>query len=119
MDPAGAGAVLFILFFFVLGAAMVAGIVFWILKIVEVARIPSYQFQAAGTEQLPWVLVVVLAGIIGALIWQFAKRSDVLAAAGWRPSAPPGWYPEPGGPGLRWWDGFGWTEHRHAPPGPV
>jgi Protein of unknown function (DUF2510) len=21
----------------------------------------------------------------------------------------PGWYPDPGGPGMRWWDGNGWT----------
>jgi hypothetical protein len=24
---------------------------------------------------------------------------------------PAGWYPDPGGAGLRWWDGDGWTEH--------
>lgn len=112
-----AGVVLIVLFFVVVSAAVVGGVVFWILKIVEVARIPGYQFQAAGTDQLPWVLVVVLAGIIGALIWHFAKRKDVLAAAGWLPSAPPGWYPEPGGYALRWWDGARWTEHRHPPPG--
>lgn len=23
---------------------------------------------------------------------------------------PPGWYPDPGGGGLRWWDGWAWTE---------
>ena len=23
---------------------------------------------------------------------------------------PPGWYPDPGGVGLRWWDGWAWTE---------
>lgn len=27
------------------------------------------------------------------------------------PSWPPGWYPDPTGPGLRWWDGNRWTEH--------
>jgi hypothetical protein len=24
---------------------------------------------------------------------------------------PAGWYPDPGGAGLRWWNGDGWTEH--------
>jgi hypothetical protein len=27
------------------------------------------------------------------------------------PSPPPGWYQDPSGPGLRWWDGTRWTEH--------
>jgi Protein of unknown function (DUF2510) len=27
---------------------------------------------------------------------------------------PPGWYPDPTGPGLRWWDGYRWTEHAQA-----
>lgn len=95
MDAVGAS--LLVVLIVIVGAAGIAGFVFWILKIVEVARIPGYQFQAAGTDQLPWVLVVVLAGIVGALIWQLAKRNDVLAAVGWLPRAPPGWYPEPGG----------------------
>ncbi|MGY2085276.1 DUF2510 domain-containing protein [Blastococcus sp. SYSU DS0539] len=38
-----------------------------------------------------------------------------------RPAPPSGWYPDPGGgPGTRWWDGQGWTEHvqQAAPPPP-
>jgi hypothetical protein len=27
------------------------------------------------------------------------------------PLAPAGWYPDPGGPGERWWDGVGWSPH--------
>ncbi len=117
MDSVGLGFLVLLLVVIFGGAAVVGGIVFWIVKLVEVLRIPDHQYQAAGTEQLTWVLVVVLAGIVGALIWQFAKRSDVLAAAGWPPPPPAGWYPEPGGQALRWWDGTGWTEHRHLPPG--
>jgi|GEM_PF-2005075 len=30
-------------------------------------------------------------------------------------SPPPGWYPDPGGTGHRWWDGAGWTSHQHVP----
>jgi hypothetical protein len=29
-----------------------------------------------------------------------------------QPSPPPGWYQDPSGPGLRWWDGAQWTEHQ-------
>lgn len=59
----------------------IAAITFWIFMVVEVARIPDEQFRAAGTEKTVWVLVVVLAHIIGALIWRFAKRRDVRAAS--------------------------------------
>jgi Protein of unknown function (DUF2510) len=27
---------------------------------------------------------------------------------------PAGWYDDPSGPGLRWWDGDQWTEHVHS-----
>lgn len=104
--------------FFFLGfiALWVFTLVFWIVKIVEVAGIPDHQYKAAQTDKVAWVLIVVLAGIIGALIWQFAKRDEVLRMAGVLPPPPPGWYPEPGNDGLRWWDGTRWTEHRSAGP---
>jgi hypothetical protein len=36
-----------------------------------------------------------------------------------QPSPPTGWYQDPTGPGLRWWDGTRWTEHQqHAAPLP-
>lgn len=82
--------------------------VFWVLKIVEVARIPDSQYRAAGTDKLTWVLIVVIAGIIGALIWQIAKRNEVVAAAGVIPPPPPGWHPEPGTGTTPWWDGSRW-----------
>jgi hypothetical protein len=107
------GPAIFFLGFFGLA---ILGFVFWIVKIVEVAGIPDHQFRAAGTEKLTWILIVALAGWIGALIWQLAKRNDVLAMAGALPPPPPGWYPEPGTYGQRWWDGTRWTEHRHSPP---
>ena len=104
----------FVLCFFGL---WVFAIVFWIMKIVEIARIPEDQFRAAHSEKVSWILIVVLAGVIGAVIWQFAKRDAVLAAQ--RPMLPPpaGWYPDPGGGGMRWWDGNRWAESQNPPPG--
>jgi hypothetical protein len=95
-----------------------AAVVFWILAIVEVAKIPDWQFKAARSEKIVWLLIVVLLGIIGALIWFLAKRSDVQAAAQRIPTPPPGWYPEPGAGSLRWWDGVRWSDVRHFPPPP-
>jgi hypothetical protein len=103
-------------FFLGFFAVSMLGLVFWVIKIVEITTIPDPQFKAARTEKLTWILIVVLAGWIGALIWQLAKRNDVLAMAGAVPLPPPGWYPEAGTGAMRWWDGTRWTEHRHTGP---
>ena len=108
--------IFFSVFFLGFVAVWVLGLVFWIMKIVEITSIPDHQFKAARTEKLTWILIVVLTGWIGALIWQLAKRNDVLAMAGVSPLPPPGWYPEQGTSAMRWWDGMGWTEHRHTGP---
>ncbi len=112
---------LFGLFFF--GIAIGATI-FWIITVLEVARLPEPWFRAGGTDKQTWVLVVALTGVIGALVWRFSKREEVLAAGPYAAQLPPppliagppaGWVPEsPGGP-LRWWDGVRWTEHRPPP----
>src|SRR4051812_9101245 len=110
---------------------MIAGLVFWIMKIVEVCQIPDQQYRIAGTDKTVWVLVVILAGWIGALIWQFAKREHVLGAAhlvgapGFGPVAlpgptaapPPGWYPEPGTGWFAFGAGRGGPGARQPPQG--
>lgn len=95
------------------------GAVYWIVAIIEVAQTPGWQFNAVGSDKTVWLLIVVFLGIIGALIWLFAKRSAVQAAARSIPPPPAGWYPEPGMGSLRWWDGVRWSDARHFPPPPA
>ena len=49
------------------------------------------------------------------MLWQDVGMSQY---SGY-PGAPPGWYPDPaGGSGLRWWDGYAWTEATVLPERP-
>jgi hypothetical protein len=100
-------------------AIWVAAFVVWIVVIVEVAKIPDAQFRASGSEKIVWLLIVLLGGIIGSLVWLFAKREEVRRSSGTLPPPPPGWYPEAGSGTLRWWDGVRWTDARHFPPPPA
>lgn len=111
-----AAPVLAIPFFLLFLGLWAAAVVFWVVKIVEVCRLPEHQYRAANTEKTTWVLVVVLVGLIGAFVWQFAKRDDVVRAAGRLPGAPPGWYPDPYTGAPRFWDGVRWGPAAPTPP---
>lgn len=113
----GAIELVFVLFFLVFG---VGGTAAWIIALVEIVKYPEHVFRMAGKEKTTWILVVVLAGFIGAIVWWFGPRKDVLAVATGNPGdpyghaafrgPPPGWYQDPSGTGGQaWWDGQRWT----------
>lgn len=106
---------IFILFLVAFWTVLLGGTVWWIIAIVEVAKIPEHQYRAAGTEKLTWVLIVALLQLVGTIIWYAAKRRQVLAAAGALPPPPAGWYPDPGSGAMRWWDGYRWIDPPQPP----
>jgi TctA family transporter len=64
---AGLIPLLFILF---MAAVVIASLVLWIWMLVDCATKESGQ----GNDKIIWILVIVLTGVIGALIYLFARR---------------------------------------------
>ena len=65
------------IFFLAMMAVGIVGMVFWIVALIEVAKVPDDAFRAAGTEKLTWLLVVALVGWIGALIYWFGTGQQL------------------------------------------
>lgn len=89
MDQSGM-AVLLILFVLL----AIVGMVLWIWALVDVVRVPDDSMFKAGNK-LIWVLVVVLAGFIGAIVYLIVGKP----APGARPVTPGGASVPPPPPG--------------------
>ena len=62
----------------------IAAFVFWVWAIVDVVKVPDDSYFRAGNK-LVWVLVIVLTGVVGALIYLVVGRP----APGSRPGGMP------------------------------
>lgn len=71
-----------------------AAVVFWIWAIVDVVKVPDDSMFKAGNK-LIWVLVIVLAGVIGAIIYFVVGRPEPGAQAAGRASFDPNQPPPP------------------------
>ena len=78
MEPPFVAPAFFMLFMLVIVVLGVGSFVVWIWTLVDVVKVPSDDRFRTG-NQLTWVLVVVLAGIIGSIIYLIVGRP------------PPGW----------------------------
>lgn len=81
-------------FFLVFGVFAVAGLILWIWALVDAIRVPDESMFQSG-NRLIWVIVIVLTGFIGAIIYLVVGRpTDAVRARGPIPrSVPP---PPPG-----------------------
>jgi hypothetical protein len=70
-----------LIFVLTLGLAL-GSVVFWIVRLVEICRIPADTYRAGGSEKVIWIVVVVLGGVLGALAWHFSRRHRVLTSTG-------------------------------------
>jgi hypothetical protein len=56
-----------------------AGFVFWIWALVDAARRPQRQWATAGKSQALWLVVIVLLGWLGALLYCLIARPALIA----------------------------------------
>ena len=85
--------------------------IYWLVAIFQVADLPAWQYWLAGSDKAAWVCIVVCLPILGALVWHFWKRADVLDAEDrFEDALPPDWYMDPESGARRWWDGSEWTD---------
>ena len=69
----GIMSILFLLIWLVFFVVIIGGIVFWIFMIVDVAK----RGLPKPDDKTLWILIVVLAGLIGSIIYYFMiKRKD-------------------------------------------
>jgi prolipoprotein diacylglyceryltransferase len=66
----GGFVIFFIIMWFVMAIVGIIGFIFWIFMIVDVAK---RNFKNEN-DKILWILVVILAGIIGALIYYFVIK---------------------------------------------
>jgi len=60
-------------------ALWVLALVFWIKSLVEVVKYPEAVWQWARVDKTTWLLIVILLGWIGALVYWFSQRQKLLA----------------------------------------
>lgn len=96
MSSDGAGAAVFIILITIVGLAATA---FWIWAIVDVVKVPDDSMFKTGNK-LVWVLVVVLAQVIGAIIYVAVGRPSPANRAARPPASMDPNQPPPPPPGA-------------------
>lgn len=59
----------------------IAGFVFWIWGLVDALRRPQSEWQAAGQNQILWVVVMVFLGFIGTILYLLIARPQLAGSS--------------------------------------
>jgi hypothetical protein len=62
------------LFVILLAAASLALFVWWLLVLIQALRVPDHDWEAAGQSKILWVLVMVLLGVLGTILFVLIAR---------------------------------------------
>ena len=102
-------------------------VIAWIVTLFSWAYMLPWAIAASRGKANQWAVLLVslflgwtVVGWIVALVMSLTAHRPIamppivgypVAAALPTSAAPAGWYPNPGGPGQRYWDGSEWTQH--------
>lgn len=53
------------------------GLAFWIMALVDALKRPATQWETAGQSQIVWIVVILLASFIGALVYWMVARPQL------------------------------------------
>lgn len=68
------------LFALVFAAVAIAAFVWWLVVLIEALKTPSSQWSAAGQNQILWVVLMVLLGLLGTILYVLVARPPLRTA---------------------------------------
>lgn len=69
------------LFLLAFGLVFLLGAIFWLWMLIDALRRPAREWEAAGQNQIVHVVVIVVLGFIGAIVYALVARPRLQAVA--------------------------------------
>lgn len=69
------------LFLLAFGLVFLVGGIFWLWMLIDALRRPAAEWEAAGQNQIIHVVVIVVLGFIGAIVYALVARPRLLEVA--------------------------------------
>lgn len=63
----------------IFAAVALAGFVFWLLMLIDALKTPASVWERAGQNQIVYIVVIVVLGFIGALVYALVARPQLRA----------------------------------------